>query len=776
MGGAGADKPAAAALNLHQAVMRSDTAALERLLSQGACINKPNNAGLTPLMLAIERVRPDAQAFLEQRGPAHLYAGFGDERVAEVAGRPVYGYSGPAERLQVLELELRHPEQRQASLRRLLSYTGGTVEQVSRTVEAHALEQQPGSEAEALDERAGGTSLQCRKLKGRKADRVRFEGTGVPEGLDMVDTQELFDEMECWADPKKAAAAAAALAKEGDKPRRHSVTCTFGDSTARLPERGLPVSHSPVSSVWRDTAVPRETESFAAGWFPEMDGGVDEDPLTAPASRSREASSAASSDVFSGSSSSSSGEEEQDKPAEPVRERPVSRSKSEGFAALLARENNTRSPFRRSETDLTKTAGSTTTASGKMKRYSNVQSRVDARLRRSASDAKSQLADSAASVRLKPRLTMPFGDPRPIVGAPPATDDAHWYPGATLGRESYRNSACVATEDKLQSEPVSWSAERLQTLMNQDAAVAATGQAVEQPAPRRVRPMSADAVGVDVSPHSTRSWLRHDTGLSAVGAGVLRTPADLSAARKVSTPPERTSRRTASPAISEPNSPTTAPMGEIISANAAIVAKPDSQKKQQKQTQDNELHLTELLLKQRWASGSSDRKGPQRQTSPELQAAQAKLSAFSKERHLLLVAMQDGHTPQPQQPQHMQRPSAADLLSAPTRHKQKPISGSVSSPGLVSGGSGVGMMGTAAQRNERTRQTQEFAVREQQQEEMRKKQRDKVWKSSLPKASRHASRRSGMAAGGVAGGRGVSGQQKHNFRAAQAWSGTMLAW
>lgn len=86
------------------------------------------------------------------------------------------------------------------------------------------------------------------------------------------------------------------------------------------------------------------------------------------------------------------------------------------------------------------------------------------------------------------------------------------------------------------------------------------------------------------------------------------------------------------------------------------------------------------------------------------------------------------------------------------------------------------MMGTAAQRNERTRQTQEFAVREQQQEEMRKKQRDKVWKSSLPKASRHASRRSGMAAGGVAGGRGVSGQQKHNFRAAQAWSGTMLAW
>ena len=37
--------------NLFQAVMRSDTVALDKLLSAGAHINRPNMAGLTPLYI-----------------------------------------------------------------------------------------------------------------------------------------------------------------------------------------------------------------------------------------------------------------------------------------------------------------------------------------------------------------------------------------------------------------------------------------------------------------------------------------------------------------------------------------------------------------------------------------------------------------------------------------------------------------------------------------------------------------------------------------------------
>ena len=136
--------------------------------------------------------------------------------------------------------------------------------------------------------------------------------------------------------------------------------------------------------------------------------------------------------------------------------------------------------------------------------------------------------------------------------------------------------------------------------------------------------------------------------------------------------------------------------------------------------------------------------------SSELQAAQAKLQAFTQERDQLLHSMQQQ---QPQQPQKPQKP-------------QQPRSTLTQQPGPAGG------MMPVAQRTERTQHAQDLAVWEQQQEQHRRKQRDKVWSSSLPKKSRHASRRSH----GLATGARKQKQPQNNFRAAQSWSGTMLAW
>eukprot|EP01046_Picozoa_sp_COSAG06_P057917 COSAG06_NODE_11456_length_1505_cov_166.593883_1_plen_430_part_10 len=406
--------------NLFQAVMRSDTVALDKLLSAGAHINRPNMAGLTPLMLAIERDRPVAKQFLEERGPAHLYARYinDDERVQQVMSRPVYGYVGSAVRLQLLELELRHPEQRQASLRRLLSFSGGTVDEVSRIVDQHtervgATDVATEAETEAAVARKG--ALRLRVPKGR---RLRLEGTGVTEGLDMVDAQELFDELELLADPEGAKAATTALAAGADStkqerpaPRRASV-CTFGDSQRDQ----LCSSYGTMSFRSEPEPEPEPEPSFDSGWFPESDGGESEE-------RPHAYTPVVSDSDDVPTSSSSSGEEEQEREE---CEQPVSRSKS--------------CPGGRGDTP----TKSKTTASGKIKKYSNVQSRVDARRRRSKSDAAGrqqhdeQLHQPPVPLdpRYQPRLTMAFGEQRP------AGDS--WYPSAA--REDSLHTAVISAD------------------------------------------------------------------------------------------------------------------------------------------------------------------------------------------------------------------------------------------------------------------------------------------------------------------------------------------
>jgi hypothetical protein len=212
--------------SLFQAVMRSDTVALTELLSRGAQVNAANSAGLTPLMLATERDRPVAKRFLELHGPAYLCARFDDACVRCVTARPACGHIASAVRLQLLELELRHPKHRQATLRRLLSFSGGTVEDVSRMIDEH--QEVDDAERRSSDRPTASSELRCRPLD-TCADRCRsrLKGTDVSEGLHMIDTQELLDKLQALSgEPAISSTAPADAPTPEQEETRRRVTHT----------------------------------------------------------------------------------------------------------------------------------------------------------------------------------------------------------------------------------------------------------------------------------------------------------------------------------------------------------------------------------------------------------------------------------------------------------------------------------------------------------------------------------------------------------------------
>ncbi len=534
--GAVAPSPGGCA-NLFQAVMRSDTAALEELLagSRASAINQPNAAGLTPLMLAIERDRPVSRRYLEEHGAAHLYARFDQELVRRVAARPAVPMA-PEVRLQLLELELRHPEQRQASLRRLLSYSSGTVEDVSRMVNRHREAADGEQPNEGAEEAVRG--LRCHAPKG---GRLRLHGTGVPEGLHMIDTQELLDELVALADPQACGPTVQAGGTDATKhdhmaSRRASV-CRYGDSCwVRLAE---------------PEPEPEVELLFEAGWFPESE----EEP-----GLEEHASVRASRVAYSDSPtvvSSSSGEEEEEQDH-------------------VEREQRVRS--NKSTPELRTTAPKTkTTASGKMKNYSNVRSRVDARLRRSKSDSSARqcLHEFQQSSHLRPRVTLSFGEAL-------STAEASWHPSAALFDD--------------QADPTPGKDHQR---YNPNVSAAALEWARE----RRIRPSSADSIAI---------------------MSMVRTASDLNSQRRTVTTPPTSTGRTVSPVTSVPNSPTTSAqaIGEIIGESAlrdkkSLSSWTTQQQQQQQQQQPETLgytqrrmryeelmaesFLTELCLKQRRA-------------------------------------------------------------------------------------------------------------------------------------------------------------------------------
>ena len=531
--------------NLFQAVMRSDTAALEQLLAgdRASAINQPNAAGLTPLMLAIERDRPVSRQFLEDHGATHLCAQFDRELVQRVAARQSAPME-PAVRLQVLELELRHPEQRQASLRRLLSYSGGTVEEVSRLVDRHAETAGVGAQAETAHESAAAavSKLRCLAPKGH---RLRLQGARVTEGLHMVDTQELLDAL---ADPQANAAAQTGGtdgAKHDQMASRRASVCKYSDpGRARLAELD---------------PEPEKEPSFEAGWFPESEEQTAEENMPVRASHVA--------DCDRLTAFSSSGEEEDERG-----HRETERNCNKSIAGTR--------PV---------SAKATTTAAGKMKNYSKVQSRVDARLRRSRSDSSDH----------RPRLPIAVGSWYPSVAHPDLTANP------TPGGKDCSKPGTNGTESH------SW-------LVGLEAPIIAA-------ATRRGNPNVSAASFERVPERSTRP----SSAGSIAMMNVIRSASDLNLQRRTVTTPPTPVRRTVSPAASEPNSPTPAGQGvaKIIGegdrCNQSLAgvlgsrnAEPQPQQQQQQQQQQQhrlrheeltaEVFLTEMRLKQRRSSAVSE--------------------------------------------------------------------------------------------------------------------------------------------------------------------------
>jgi hypothetical protein len=115
--------------------MQDDVGRLAELLERGAELNVHNDAGCTPIELAIERGKTRALEFLATCGPAYLRAQY----ASSSHGAAGADAASPGQILKLLELGLQAPAgEARRSLERLLSFSRNSFAAAARELKAHA--------------------------------------------------------------------------------------------------------------------------------------------------------------------------------------------------------------------------------------------------------------------------------------------------------------------------------------------------------------------------------------------------------------------------------------------------------------------------------------------------------------------------------------------------------------------------------------------------------------------------------------------------------------